>query len=61
MGVPMMIGLLAFVAFAPKLEGLGIVVGLVAFGLVYLIIGAAMRLGEAPPRRAAAPEESRPQ
>jgi hypothetical protein len=57
MGLPMMIGLLAFVAFAPKLSGLGILIGLIAFGLVQLIIGAAMRLG-GPPRPA--PEEPPP-
>jgi hypothetical protein len=57
MGLPMMIGLLAFAAFAPKMNGLGILIGLIAFGLVQLIIGAAMRLGgSARP----APEEPTP-
>lgn len=46
-----MIGLLAFVAFAPKLDGLGLVVGLLAVAIVYLVIGAAIRLGEPIRRR----------
>jgi hypothetical protein len=41
-----MIGLLALAAFAPKLNGFGILLGLLAFGLVQLIIGAAMHFGQ---------------
>jgi hypothetical protein len=42
MGLPTMIGLLAIWAFAGKLGGWGILVGLLAFGLVQLIVGAAV-------------------
>lgn len=41
-----MIGLLAIWAFAGKLGGWGILVGLLAFGLIQLIVGATVRMNK---------------
>jgi hypothetical protein len=58
MGVPAMIGLLAFIAFAPKLSGVGLLIGVGAFCLVQLAIGAAICLGQ--PRRGKQADEAPP-
>jgi hypothetical protein len=48
-GVPGMIALLAFVAFARELGWLGVVVGTAAVLLVYLVIGALVWMGKRRP------------
>lgn len=48
-GVPGMIALLAFIAFARELGWLGVLVGAFAVLLVYLVIGAIVWLGKRRP------------
>jgi hypothetical protein len=46
LGVPGIVGLLAFLAFATTVPGPGVVIGIVAVAVVYLAIGIAMTLAK---------------